>query len=191
MAYLCRKKLEDGSNIKDENGPPSLFNPKSERRHFHTHSHSISFSSSIMGTPVSPYLSTSIHVNILNENTMEISRNMEKSDWKSYNTKETLVSLSRRLFSSKKKQMTLAILSAIFSGAAMPLFLFFLFEVCIAYIDEDQTSRDKRIQSVLLLLVLLAIITFFSNLLQHLNFAKAGEFLVKDVMEKMFQGQKF
>ncbi|MCO5599583.1 hypothetical protein L7F22_053689 [Adiantum nelumboides] len=179
-----KKKTVGTSNM---NSP---LRKQNDRNHYQTQNQSISFSPSMLSIPISPCLSTPIHIQaVSNEKSMEISKAMEKTGWNNHGTRKMMKSFLRTLIAAKKMELCLATLSALLSGAAMPVFLFFLYEVCIAYVNKDKSAREKEIERVLLLLGILAFFSFTLSVLQHLNLARSGEFLVKHVMDTKFRGK--
>ncbi|KAI5055877.1 hypothetical protein GOP47_0029398 [Adiantum capillus-veneris] len=188
-SLLQMQTLDPDQKIKPV-GTPHLKSPLIKHSDYQTQQQSVSFSPSILSTPISPCLSTPIHISaVYDGKSMEISKATEKTGWNNYGNREMMMSFLRRLISAKKIELCIATLSAIVSGAAMPVFLFFLYEVCIAYVNKDKSAREKEIEHVLLLLGGLAFFSFTFSILQHLNLAKSGEFLVKDVMDTKFRGK--
>lgn len=78
-------------------------------------------------------------------------------------------------------------LAASINGAIQPVHAYLLGTVVAVYFQKDSSKMESEIDIYCYIFLSLAVLSFFSNLLQHYNFAVMGESLTKRVREKMLQ----
>ena len=75
--------------------------------------------------------------------------------------------------------------AAAISGISRPIFAFYIMTVGIAYFDAD---ANKKVSKYSIILFLIGMLTFFSNIFQHYIYGLVGERAMNNLREGLFSG---
>lgn len=75
--------------------------------------------------------------------------------------------------------------AAAISGISRPLFAFYIMTVGMAYLDAD---ANKKVSKYSIILFLIGMLTFFSNIFQHYIYGLVGERAMNNLREALFSG---
>jgi ATP-binding cassette subfamily B (MDR/TAP) protein 1 len=75
--------------------------------------------------------------------------------------------------------------AAAISGISRPLFAFYIMTVGIAYLDPD---AKRMVSKYSIILFLIGMSTFFSNIFQHYIYGLVGERAMNNLREALFSG---
>ncbi|KAI3467623.1 hypothetical protein Pfo_024286 [Paulownia fortunei] len=92
-----------------------------------------------------------------------------------------------RMNAPEWKRALLGCLGATGFGAVQPINAYCLGSVVSVYFNNDKSRIKSETSSYCMIFLSIAVISFFSNLLQHYNFAIMGERLTKRIREKVLQ----
>ncbi|XP_024991059.1 ABC transporter B family member 15-like [Cynara cardunculus var. scolymus] len=175
-AYYQMVQLQQSAKQNESHSPHSPYTPTRQRTHEissnpQTTQSPVSARSSLQNSPMSPFSVTHSY-----EESDEKIPNSSPSQWRllKMNTPEW-----RRAF--------LGCLGATSFGAISPIQAYCLGSVASVYFLPDKAKVKSETEFYCIIFVGLAVACFFTNLLQHYNFAVMGERLTKRVREKMLE----
>ncbi|KAM7464693.1 hypothetical protein LguiA_032814 [Lonicera macranthoides] len=183
-AYFKMVQLQQSATQNEAYGSP--YHPNHQRVKAQTSKTPISLRSSWQNSSASPF-SPALTMSVPHSIQMQSFYDSDDEDLKKSSYPASSQWRLIRMNAPEWKRALLGCLGAAGFGAIQPIHAYCLGSMVSVFFLENNSKLKSETEFYCIIFLILAVISFFANLLQHYNFAVMGERLTKRVREKLLE----